>query len=192
MLYSRTVDASDCHCPHQAIISCFADVYKTACKTTFHFALMGKITHFTCCCIFRDSKGKITSNILPSYDGPQCSAAEVCEARFSIISGFLNQTALYFDISSVETDQKSQIFQSCNMTRGKKEPLLRKKVYIFDFRISILINKSSSVQTLGVQGKLHEKVHFGCAVLAQAPSLVEGLCLLKVFPISLFHLIPFL
>lgn len=88
MLYNNIVDASDCLCPYRAIISCFADLYKTACKTAFHFALIGKITHFTCCCIFGDSKGRITFNILPSYDGPQRSAAEVWEGRFSIISLF--------------------------------------------------------------------------------------------------------
>lgn len=44
-LYNNRVDASDCHCPYQAIISRFADLCKTACKTAFHFALTGKITH---------------------------------------------------------------------------------------------------------------------------------------------------
>lgn len=88
MLYNNVVDAFDCHCPYQAIISCFAGLYKTACKTAFHFALIRKITHFACCCIFRDSKGRIISNILLSYDGPQCSAAEVWKGKFSIISVF--------------------------------------------------------------------------------------------------------
>lgn len=69
---------------------------------------------YICCGILRDSKERITSNIL-SYADLWCSAAEVCEGRFfHLFFFFFNLTALCFDITSIERDNKYQIQQGKN------------------------------------------------------------------------------
>lgn len=84
------------------------------------------------CGVFRDSKGRITSNIY-------CLAAEVWERKFSIIS------FLKFDCTMLWHDFHTDRLEVSNMSvlqyvKEKTRGLSEERIYVFCVRISILIN----------------------------------------------------